>query len=108
MTEHNSSSEDGGARRIVDQTQTLGRDAKKVAQDVQALYNTASSQLNLGKVYQDNPYAVLGVALGVGYVLGGGLFTPFSRRLWRIGSRAFVLPLLAAQLRNQGSSSPKE
>jgi len=96
------------ARHLMDQTQTLGRDAKKVAEDVQALYETASEQVNLGKLYQDNPYAVLGVAIGVGYVLGGGLFTPFTRRLWRIGSRAFVLPLIAAQLRNQGSSSDKE
>jgi hypothetical protein len=49
-----------------------------------------------------NPYGTLAAALGVGYVLGGGLFTPLTGRIvgagLRIGIRLAVLPLLEAEI----------
>ena len=45
-----------------------------------------------------NPYGTVAAALGIGYVLGGGLFTPLTARIvrlgLRIGMRLAVLPLL--------------
>ncbi len=40
----------------------------------------------------DDPYPVLGAALGVGYVLGGGLFSPLTRPLWRAAMGLLLLP----------------
>jgi hypothetical protein len=37
-------------------------------------------------------------ALGVGYVLGGGLFSPFTGRVLSIGLRLAVIPLVKSQL----------
>ena len=48
--------------------------------------------------YDQNPFLVLGIAAGVGYILGGGLKTPFTARLARVGTRAFVLPRLLDQV----------
>lgn len=44
------------------------------------------------------PYATLAAALGAGYVLGGGLFTPLTARVVRAGARLLVLPLLQQEL----------
>ena len=48
------------------------------------------------------PYSTLAAALGIGYVLGGGIFTPLTARIvrlaLRIGVRAAFLPLLKDQV----------
>ena len=87
MTDSNSQAEpqDETAQQLSEQAQALGQEAAKVAEGV---------QLNLSKMYKDNPYAMIGLAFGVGYLLGGGLFTPFSLRVGRVGT--FAVPLLAA------------
>jgi hypothetical protein len=41
-----------------------------------------------------NPIRSVLIAAGVGYVLGGGLAAPLSRRLTRLAMRAMLLPLL--------------
>ena len=55
-------------------------------------------QGDLRGAYRHNPFVALGIAAGVGYILGGGLFTPFTARLLKIGARAFVLPRVSEQL----------
>lgn len=49
-----------------------------------------------------NPYGAIAAALGIGYVLGGGLFTPLTTRVvglgLKLGLRVIVLPILAEQL----------
>jgi hypothetical protein len=37
-------------------------------------------------------------ALGVGYVLGGGLFSPTTARLLRIGMRLALVPIIKSQI----------
>jgi len=48
------------------------------------------------------PYTALAAGLGLGYLLGGGLFTPLTGRIvgagLRIGIRVALLPLLEAEL----------
>ena len=41
-----------------------------------------------------NPVRAVLIAAGVGYVLGGGLAAPLTRRLTRLAMRAMLLPLL--------------
>jgi hypothetical protein len=49
-----------------------------------------------------SPNGTLAAALGVGYVLGGGVFTPLTARALglgvRLGLRLVVLPLVTEQL----------
>jgi hypothetical protein len=49
-----------------------------------------------------NPYGSLAAALGIGYVLGGGLFTPLTSRIvalgLRIGVRLAILPMLKDEI----------
>jgi hypothetical protein len=50
-----------------------------------------------------NPYGMMAAALGVGYVLGGGLFSPLTSRLvgfgMRVGLRLAAIPFLENELR---------
>jgi hypothetical protein len=49
-----------------------------------------------------HPYGTVAAALGIGYALGGGIFTPLTSRLLRlglrIGVRTALLPILKAEL----------
>lgn len=51
---------------------------------------------------QRNPYGTVAAALGIGFVLGGGLFTPLTARIvglgMRIGVRLALLPMLKDQI----------
>lgn len=52
--------------------------------------------------FDQHPYGALAAALGMGYVLGGGFFTPLTERIAkfavRAGIRAALVPILTAQL----------
>jgi len=50
-----------------------------------------------GRVYR-HPYQSLLIAAGVGYVLGGGLFTPLTMRVLRTGMRIGALPIVQREL----------
>ncbi|HLK91306.1 MAG TPA: hypothetical protein VKZ18_15520 [Polyangia bacterium] len=49
-----------------------------------------------------NPYGSVAAALGIGYVLGGGIFTPLTSRIVslgvRIGIRLALLPMLKDEI----------
>ena len=52
--------------------------------------------------FDQHPYGALAAALGVGYVLGGGFFTPLTERIAKFavkaGVRAALLPFLTTRL----------
>ena len=53
----------------------------------------------LTQTVKEHPYIAIGIAAAAGYVMAGGLPTPFTRRLIRIGMRAVFVPLAATQLK---------
>lgn len=67
--------------------------------DLQTLIAEVRDKRILQRYYEENPYVVLAAAAGVGYIAGGGLFSPFTRRLVRIGMKAVFVPIAAAQLK---------
>ena len=46
----------------------------------------------------EHPYPMVAAALGLGYVLGGGLFTPATMRMGALVMRAAQIPLLRERL----------
>jgi len=42
-------------------------------------------QIDLPRRMKTNPYATLAIAVGAGYVLGGGLFSSLTRRVFGVG-----------------------
>jgi hypothetical protein len=55
-----------------------------------------------------NPYGMMAAALGIGYVLGGGLFSPLTARLvgfgMRMGLKLAAIPFLENELRELSES----
>lgn len=80
-------------------SQNLAEDSRRVANDLREMYDTIRRDNVIGQIYDQNPYAVIAAAAGIGYVLGGGLFTPFTRRIVRVGMKALVVPMAASQFR---------
>lgn len=96
--------QDNPAHRIIDDGQQIVDSSRRIMENMHQIYDQAQTQFSLTKAYDDNPFIVLAAALGAGYVLGGGLFTPFSRRLFRIGFRGLILPIAGSQLRQAGGA----
>ncbi len=78
---------------------TLADKTQRVASDLRGLYDTVRRDYPIGEYYAENPYVVLAAAAGVGYVLAGGLLSPFTRRLMRVGMKALVLPIAAGRFK---------
>jgi hypothetical protein len=55
---------------------------------------------------REHPYQALLVAAGVGYILGGGLFTRFTLTAIQAGVRLGALPLVQRQLLGVASAEP--
>jgi len=94
------------AHQLIDDGQTLMDTSKRVLHDAQQLYDRVRGDISPAQIYQDNPFAVVAAAAGVGYLLGGGLFTPFTRRIMRIGLKGLIIPIAGTQLKRLSAGLP--
>lgn len=78
--------------------------ARVVNESRNLLYDVAAS-INLRDRVERHPIAVVLAAAGLGYVLGGGLFTRFTARAVRVGVRLAVLPFVRTELAGMARSS---
>jgi len=91
----NGSSDTAGIGQRVGQ---IGTDAQQVLSDARGAVADLSSTLDIKGRVQRNPYATLAIAAGVGYVLGGGLFTGLTARIVRLGIKLAAVPLVKDEL----------
>jgi hypothetical protein len=56
---------------------------------------------------QRHPIGMVVAAVGVGYILGGGLFSPLTSRLLKIGIRLALIPLVKSQLEGLAGAAPR-
>jgi len=86
---------DAGFGQRVDQ---LGSEAQQLFSDARGAVEDLGQTLDLRGRVERNPYGMMVAALGVGYVLGGGLFTPLTARILRLGVRLAALPFVKDEL----------
>ncbi len=79
--------------------------AKKAVEEARAFKDAVSNQatsfsqsIDLRGRVDRHPIGMVCAALGVGYVLGGGLFSPLTGRMVRYGLRLALIPLVKSQL----------
>lgn len=94
-----------GTPQSQDNNAGFGQRVDQIGSEAQQLWTDASSAVrDLGQTLdlrgrvERNPYGMVAAALGVGYVLGGGLFTPLTARIIRLGVRLAALPLVKDEL----------
>ena len=72
--------------------------ARELAKDANSALNGLADAVGLTRQVEKAPYALLGAALGVGYIVGGGLFTPTTARLVRLGMKLAAIPQVRDRL----------
>ncbi len=76
----------------------IGSDAQQLWDDARGAVTDLRDTLDLKGRVERNPYLTLAAAFGVGYVLGGGLFTRTTARVIRLGMRLAALPMVKDEL----------
>lgn len=76
----------------------IGSEAQQLFSDARSAVTDLGQALDLRGRVERNPYGMMVAALGVGYVLGGGLFTPLTARILRLGVRLAALPFVKDEL----------
>lgn len=76
----------------------IGSNAQQLWSDARSAVTDLGQSLDLKGRVERNPYGMMLAALGVGYVLGGGLFTPLTARILRLGVRMAALPFVKDEL----------
>jgi hypothetical protein len=85
----------GGFGHRVDQ---IGSDAAHLWGNARTAVTDLGQTLDIKGRVDRHPYGMVVAALGVGYVLGGGLFTPLTARILKLGVRLAALPFVKDEL----------
>jgi len=89
----NGHSEGLGAR-----VHSLGRAARSFRGQVRTTAEDLGHAFDVRRRVRRHPYAFLAAAAGVGYILGGGLFTRTTARLLGVAGRVAALPVIRSEL----------
>jgi hypothetical protein len=89
------SSEGQGFGQRVDQ---IGSEAQHLWSNARGAVTDLNETLDIKGRVERNPYGMVAAAIGVGYVLGGGLFTPLTARIIKLGVRLAMLPFVKDEL----------
>jgi hypothetical protein len=76
----------------------LNDSAQQLLEEARSTFEDLGQAIDLRGRVQRHPYAMVAAALGVGYVLGGGLFSQLTFRVLGLGVRAAAIPLVKNQL----------
>jgi hypothetical protein len=93
---------DDGVHSIGQRLDRVSGSAQEAWGQTRDAFSDLSDAIDIKGRVRRQPYGTLAAALGIGYVLGGGIFTPLTSRIvrlaLRIGVRAAFLPLLKDQV----------
>ena len=91
-----------GTKKLGKRIEKVGNTAEQVWDRTRDSFSDLGDALDVKGRVDRHPYGTVAAALGIGYVLGGGLFTPLTGRIVRmgvrIGMRLAVLPLLRQEI----------
>ena len=87
-----------GGRGLGQQFDNVGATAQQLVDEAKGAVQQLGDSLDLRGRVERHPYGMVLAAFGVGYVLGGGLFTPTTARVVRLGMKLAALPLVKDEL----------
>ena len=84
----------------IDHGRRMVEEAKAFKEAIGSQAESFGKAMDLRGRVQRNPIGMVALAAGVGYLLGGGLFSPFTSKLVKVGLRVALIPLIKSQLAN--------
>jgi len=90
----------GHAPGIAGRVDSIGRAAASLTEELRGTAADFGRALDLRGRVQRHPYLMVAAAAGLGYVLGGGLFTRTTARLLGMAGRVAALPMVRSELVN--------
>lgn len=78
--------------------QEIGEQVAEVLHNANSALNGVADAVGLTEKVEKSPYGMVAAALGIGYVLGGGLLTPTTFRVLRIGMKLAAIPAVRDKL----------
>jgi hypothetical protein len=97
-TEYRGANGEHGKGEVFEHASRMVDEARAFGSALSGSIENLSQALDLRGRVERNPIGMMFAALGVGYVLGGGLFSPTTARLLRIGARLALVPIIKSQL----------
>jgi hypothetical protein len=101
-----------GSKKLGRKMEKVGHTAEQVWDRTRDSFSDIGDAMDIKGRVERHPFGTVAAALGIGYVLGGGLFTPLTGRIVRlgvrIGMRLAVLPLLKQEMAEIVSSMEEE
>jgi hypothetical protein len=98
----------GGALTVGQHVDRVGGSAQEAWSRTRDTVNDLKERLDLDGRVSRNPYGMVAAAVGVGYVLGGGFFSPLTARIFsiglRLGIRMAAIPFLENEIRGFADS----
>src|SRR4051794_19451084 len=90
--------DDGGNRSFGQRVDRVSDTAQQAWSRTRDAVTDIKGTLDLDGRVSRNPYGTIAAAVGIGYVLGGGIFSPLTARILglglRLGIRLAALPFL--------------
>ncbi len=83
----------------------IGDSASQLYSEATGAVKDLGDMIDLRGRMERNPLGTLALAVGVGYVLGGGLFTNLTGRIFGLGMRLAALPLIRGELAGMAESA---
>ena len=91
--------QDGHAvEEVAQHVNKAGAAAQQFYDEAKASGQGLMEAVNLQGRVERHPYGMVAAALGLGYVLGGGLFTRTTARMFRMGIKVAAIPLVRDEL----------
>ncbi|HEY8208619.1 MAG TPA: hypothetical protein VIG99_14105 [Myxococcaceae bacterium] len=87
-------------RGIGERVEHLNQSAHELWSEAQGAVTQLKETLDVRGRVDRNPYGMVLAAVGVGYILGGGLFSRLTGNLVKLGLRVAALPYVKEELLN--------
>jgi hypothetical protein len=97
-----------GALTVGQRMDRVNDSTKEAWSRTRETFDDLKDRLDIDGRVKRNPYGMVAAALGVGYVLGGGFFSPLTGRIvglgLKMGLRLAALPFIEGELRGFAES----
>jgi len=83
---------------FVDRVGHLNESAHQLLDEARSTFEDLGDAVDIRRRVRRHPYGMVAAALGAGFVLGGGLFSPLTFRLLGLGFRLAAIPMVKREL----------